>query len=134
MTSLRLRAGVVLLASALSVSLALPAGASAGPGWFWNTPRCDTVYGDGSVTITKTDGAELAPTKNKLQAVTYAKVAALQEPNTLIAIGRQSIQRSSDAGCSWQQIDKSPDDLYAYDVAPGPGDSAYIYGVNDQPI
>ncbi|WP_344216347.1 hypothetical protein [Kribbella sancticallisti] len=133
MTSPRLRIGIALLASALTATLASPAGA-AGPGWFWNPPQCDTVYGDGSVTITKSDGAELAPTKGELQPVTYAKVAALDEPNTLIAIGRQSIQRSSDAGCSWQQIDKSPDDLATYDVVPGAGDSAYIYSVNDQPI
>ncbi|TCO34420.1 hypothetical protein EV652_102486 [Kribbella steppae] len=106
----------------------------ANPGWFWNRPHCDTVYGDGSVTITETDGATLAPTTEKLQAVTYAKVAALEEPNTLITIGRQSIQRSSDAGCSWQLLDKAPDDLSAYDVQPGPGDTAYIYSVNDQPI
>jgi hypothetical protein len=119
----------------LAVSLiATPAVAAGEPGWFWNPPQCDTVYGDGSVTITSSDGAELAPTKGKLQPVTYAKVAALQEPNTLIAIGRQSIQRSSDAGCSWQQLDKSPDDLATYDVTPGPGDTAYVHSVNDQPI
>ena len=119
----------------LAVSLiATPAAAAGGPGWFWNPPQCDTVYGDGSVTITKSDGAELAPTKGKLQPVTYAKVAALPEPNTLIAIGRQSIQRSSDAGCSWQQLDKAPDDLATYDVTPGPGDTAYVHSVNDQPI
>jgi hypothetical protein len=133
MTSRRLRAGVLLLASTLTAPLASPAQA-AGPGWFWNRPQCDTVYGDGSVTITTSDGAELAPTKGQLRPVTYAKVAALEEPNTLISIGRTSIQRSVDAGCSWQQIDKAPDDLYAYDVEPGPGDTAYLYGVNDQPI
>jgi hypothetical protein len=134
MTPNRLRAGAALLAATLSASFALPANASSDPGWFWNPPHCDTVYGDGSVTITRSDGAELAPTKEKLQPVTYAKVAALEEPNTLIAIGRQSIQRSSDAGCSWQQLDKSPDDLATYDVAPGPADTAYVYSVNDQPI
>jgi len=139
MTSHRLRAGVALLASALTITLASPAvasqaSASGEPGWFWNTPQCDTVYGDGSVTITYSDGADLAPTKGQLRPVTYAKVATLEAPNTLIAIGRQSIQRSSDAGCSWQQLDKSPDDLATYDVAPGPGDTAYIYSVNDQPI
>ncbi|WP_132193397.1 MULTISPECIES: hypothetical protein [Kribbella] len=136
MTSHRVRAGVALLASALSVTLASPAdaGTLGEPGWFWNTPQCDTVYGDGSVTITYSDGADLAPTKEQLRPVTYAKVATLEEPNTLIAIGRQSIQRSSDAGCSWQQLDKSPDDLATYDVAAGPGETAYIYSVNDQPI
>ncbi|MFI5697283.1 hypothetical protein ACIA58_35830 [Kribbella sp. NPDC051586] len=124
------------LGSALTVLLALvPSQAgTADPGWFWNAPHCDTVYGDGSVTITESDGETLAPTTGKLRPVTYAKVAALQEPNTLITIGKQSIQRSSDAGCSWQLLDKAPDDLSTYDVQPGPGDSAYIYSVNDQPI
>lgn len=130
MTSLRLCAGVVVLTSVF----ALPAAAASEPGWFWNPPHCDTVYGDGSVTITRSDGAELAPTTEKLRPVTYAKVAALQEPNVLIAIGRQSIQRSHDAGCSWQQLDKAPDDLATYDVAPGPADTAYVYSVNDPPI
>jgi hypothetical protein len=128
------RVGAALLVAALSLTFAVPAQAGFGPGWFWNIPHCDTVYGDGSVTITTSDGAVLAPTKSQLRPVTYGKVAALQQPNTLIAIGKQSIQRSSDAGCSWQQIDKSPDDLYAYSVAPGAGDAAYLYGVNDQPI
>jgi photosystem II stability/assembly factor-like uncharacterized protein len=121
------------LGSALTVLLALVP-SQADPGWFWNAPHCDTVYGDGSVTITESDGAILAPTTGKLRAVTYAKVAALEEPNTLITIGKQSIQRSSDAGCSWQLLDKAPDDLSTYDVQPGPRDSAYIYSVNDQPI
>ncbi|HEY3561335.1 MAG TPA: hypothetical protein VGL05_27915 [Kribbella sp.] len=124
------------LASALTILLALlPTYADAAdPGSFWNRPHCGKVYGDGSVTFTETDGQVLAATTGTLQPVTYAKVAALQEPNTLISIGRQSVQRSSDAGCSWQLLDKTPDDLSAYDVQPGPGDSAYIYGVNDQPI
>ncbi|RZU18809.1 sortilin (neurotensin receptor 3) [Kribbella rubisoli] len=121
------------LGTALTVLLALVP-SQADPGWFWNAPHCDTVYGDGSVTITESDGETLAPTTGKLRAVTYAKVAALEEPNTLITIGKQSIQRSSDAGCSWQLLDKAPDDLSTYDVQPGPGDSAYIYSVNDQPI
>ncbi|MGW7686940.1 VPS10 domain-containing protein [Kribbella sp. NPDC054772] len=121
------------LGSALSALLLLVPTAT-GPGWFWNEPHCDTVYGDGSVTITESDGATLAPTTGTLRPVTYAKVATLDEPNTLISIGKQSIQRSNDAGCSWQLLDKSPDDLSTYDVQPGPGDSAYIYSVNDQPI
>lgn len=129
------RAGTVLLAAGLCLTAPAPTTASAGdPSWSWNPPQCDTVYGDGSVTITQSDGAALAPTKGTLQPVTYAKVAALEEPNTLISIGRQAIQRSSDAGCSWQQLDKSPDDLATYDVVPGPGATAYVYSVNDQPI
>jgi hypothetical protein len=121
-----------MFTAALATLLVLPQFAN--PGWFWNRPHCESVYGDGSVTITETDGATLAPTTETLRPVTYAKVAALEEPNTLIAIGRQLIQRSSDAGCSWQLLDKTPDDLSTYDVQPGPGASAYIYSVNDQPI
>ncbi|GAA1588046.1 hypothetical protein GCM10009804_50180 [Kribbella hippodromi] len=131
MTSHRLALG-----SALTVLLALIPGTAgaAGPGWFWNRPHCDTVYGDGSVTITESDGETLAPTTGRLRAVTYAKVAALQAPNTLISIGQREIQRSTDAGCSWQLLDKFTDDLSTYDVQAGPDDSAYIYSVNDQPI
>ena len=131
MTSRRRAFGTT--AAVLLALLPVPAQAET-PGWFWNRPHCDTVYGDGSVTITESDGATLAPTTGKLRAVTYAKVAALQEPNTLVSIGKQTIQRSSDAGCSWQLLDKAPEDLSTYDVEPGPGDTAYIYSVNDQPI
>ncbi|MEV6281797.1 hypothetical protein [Kribbella sp. NPDC051770] len=116
------------------LAAALIASTLTAPGWFWTVPHCDTVYGDGGVTFSVDDGASLAPTKQKLQRVTYAKVATLNEPNVLIAIGRQSIQRSADAGCSWQQIDKSPGDLATYDVTAGPGRTAYVHSVNDQPI
>jgi hypothetical protein len=130
MTSRRfaLATATVALLSVLST----PAVATPDPSW--NRPHCGKVYGDGSVTFTETDGQVLAGTTGTLRAVTYAKVAALHEPNTLIGIGRQTIQRSSDAGCSWQLLDKTPDDLSTYDVQPGPGDSAYVYSVNDQPI
>ncbi|MGW6201065.1 WD40/YVTN/BNR-like repeat-containing protein [Kribbella sp. NPDC055110] len=117
----------------LLAALPTPAGA-APPAPSWNRPHCGKVYGDGSVTFTETDGQVLAGTTGKLLAVTYAKVAALEEPNTLVSIGKQTIQRSSDAGCSWQLLDKTPDDLSTYDVQPGPGGSAYVYSVNDQPI
>lgn len=93
MASLRLRAGTVLLATALGLIFTTPAGASGDPSWSWNPPQCDTVYGDGSVTFTQSDGAELAPSKGTLQPVTYGKVAALEEPNTLISIGRQAEER-----------------------------------------
>ncbi|NIK57140.1 sialidase family protein [Kribbella shirazensis] len=124
------------VATATAALLALfPISANAAtPEPSWNRPHCGKVYGDGSVTFTVTDGEVLAPTTGKLLPITYAKVAALEEPNTLISIGKQAIQRSSDAGCSWQLLGKVPDDLSTYDVQPGPGDSAYIYSVNDQPI
>ncbi|MEU8227883.1 hypothetical protein [Kribbella sp. NPDC048915] len=134
MTSRRPALALVVATALLGLMHAPAHAAEPDPSWNWNRPHCERVYGDGSVTFTETDGAVLAETTNRLRAVTYAKVATLQEPNTLITIGRQTIQRSSDAGCSWQLLDKTPDDLSTYDVQAGPGDSAYIYSVNDQPI
>lgn len=125
----------VLAAATVLLLGVLPAPADAAiPSPSWNRPHCGKVYGDGSVTFTETDGRVLADTTGKLLPVTYAKVATLQEVNTLVSIGKQTIQRSSDAGCSWQLLDKVPDDLSTYDIQPGPGDSAYVYSVNDQPI
>lgn len=134
MISLRFRGGALLLAvtaaGAVNLSTAVPAAAADG----WHRPLCGVVQGDGSVTITRTDGAALAPTTTALTPVAYTKLTALSTPNTLVAISKRSIQRSTDAGCSWQQIGSTELDLAAYDVAAGPAGNAYVYGINDQPI
>lgn len=133
MISSGFRASAFLLAVAAtgvaSLSVATPATAGG-----WHLPRCGVVKGDGSVTITRTDGAVLDPTKTGLTPVTYTKLAALSAPNTLVAISKTSIQRSTDAGCSWHQIAETKQDLAAYDIAAGPRGTAYAYGINDQPI
>lgn len=120
----------VTAAGAVNLSTADPAAAVDG----WHRPQCGVVQGDGSVTITRTDGAFLAPTSTALTPVAYTKLVALSTPNTLVAISKRSIQRSTDAGCSWQQIGSTEQDLAAYDVAAGPDGTAYAYGINDQPI
>lgn len=120
----------VTAAGAVNLSTADPAAAVDG----WHRPLCGVVQGDGSVTITRTDGVFLAPTSTALTPVAYTKLAALSTPNTLVAISKRSIQRSTDAGCSWQQIGSTEQDLAAYDVAAGPDGTAYAYGINDQPI
>ncbi|MFE9690360.1 WD40/YVTN/BNR-like repeat-containing protein [Micromonospora sp. NPDC005806] len=121
----------VTAAGAVNLSSAVPAAAGADP---WHRPQCGVVQGDGSATFTRTDGAVLARTATALTPVAYTKIAALSTPNTLVAISKRAIQRSTDAGCSWQQVGTTDRDLAAYDVAGGPANTAYVYGINDQPI
>ncbi|MEU5941177.1 hypothetical protein ABZ807_18735 [Micromonospora sp. NPDC047548] len=135
MTSPRLRAGALLLAVTTASAVSLSASASAAPAAAgWKHPQCGVVTGDGSATFTRNDGAVLAGTSTALAPVTYPKLIALSTPNTLVAISKTSIQRSTDAGCSWQQIGSTEQDLAAYDLTAGPDGTAYAYGVNDQPI
>ncbi|WP_029138473.1 sialidase family protein [Nakamurella lactea] len=101
----------------------------------WGTPDCATVTGaDGALSFTTDDGATIAPTAGKLTPVAYTHLTALSEPNTLIGFSKGMIQRSTDAGCSWQEIAKLEQNLDAYDVAAGPAGVAYVYGINDQPM
>ncbi|MEV0808511.1 hypothetical protein [Micromonospora sp. NPDC050200] len=134
MISSRLRTGALLVAvtatSAAGLSVAAPAAAADA----WHRPQCGVVEGDGSATITRTDGTLLARTTANLTPVTYTKLTTLSTPNALVAISKKSIQRSTDAGCSWRQIGSTGQDLAAYDVTAGPDGTAYAYGVNDQPI
>ncbi|MFJ8577436.1 WD40/YVTN/BNR-like repeat-containing protein [Micromonospora sp. NPDC093277] len=120
----------VTAAGTVNLAAASPAAAADG----WHHPRCGAVQGDGSVTVTRNDGVVLVPTTTAPTPVAYPKVVALTTPNTLVAISKKSIQRSTDAGCSWQQIVDTAPDLAAYDLAAGPDGVAYVYGVNDQPI
>ncbi|MGS2614823.1 WD40/YVTN/BNR-like repeat-containing protein [Micromonospora sp. LZ34] len=130
----RLKGGALVLAvtaaGAVNLSTAVPAAADDG----WHRPQCGVVQGDGSATFTRSGGAFLSPTTTALTPVAYTKLTALNTPDTLVAISKRSIQRSTDAGCNWQQIATTQLDLAAYDVAAGPDGHAYVYGINDQPI
>jgi hypothetical protein len=114
----------VLAASAVAIA---PASAASTE---WHVPRCGDVVG-APVSFTWSDGAELAKAPHPVP-VTYTHVAALAETNTLLAATSQSILRSTDAGCTWQEL-AAPGFLAQYDVAAA-GDVAYIYGINNQPI
>ncbi|MEU2611208.1 hypothetical protein ABZ570_06415 [Micromonospora sp. NPDC007271] len=120
----------VTAAGAANLATAAPAAAADR----WHRPQCGVVQGDGSVTFTRADGVFLAPTTTPLTPVAYPKLTALSTPNTLVAISKKSIQRSTDAGCSWQPIAATEQNLAAYDLAAGPDGVAYAYGINDQPI
>ncbi|MFE9653433.1 WD40/YVTN/BNR-like repeat-containing protein [Micromonospora sp. NPDC006431] len=120
----------VTAAGAVNLATAAPAAAADG----WHRPQCGVVQGDGSVTFTRNDGGVLARTTTPLTPVAYPRLVALSTPNTLVAISKTAIQRSTDAGCTWQQIADTGLSLAAYYLAAGPDGNAYAYGVNDQPI
>lgn len=120
----------VTAAGAVNLASASPAAAADG----WHRPQCGVVQGDGSVTFTRSDGAFLAPTTTAVSPVAYPRLVALDTPNTLVAVAKRSIQRSTDAGCTWRQIAGTELNLATYDLAAGPGGTAYAYGVNDQPV
>ncbi|MFG2056592.1 hypothetical protein ACGFI9_21470 [Micromonospora sp. NPDC048930] len=119
----------VTVAGAVDLAAAAPAAADG-----WHRPQCGVVQGDGAVTFTRNDGAFLAPTTTPVTPVTYSRLIALSTPNTLVAISKTSIQRSTDAGCGWQRIGSTGLDLAAYDLTAGADGTAYAYGINDQPV
>jgi len=91
-----------LIAVAAIVALDQPAEASPSR---WHAPRCGTVTGDGAVTFTRDDGASLAPTTGQTRPVQYTYgLTALDTPNTLLATVNGTLERSTDAGCTWRPI------------------------------
>ncbi|MEU0153656.1 WD40/YVTN/BNR-like repeat-containing protein [Micromonospora fulviviridis] len=126
--------GVIVLAVTAAGAVNLASASPAAAADAWHRPQCGVVRGDGSVTFTRTDGVVLAPTTTAVTPVAYPRVVALSTPNALVAISKTSIQRSTDAGCSWQQIAVTGLNLAAYDLAAGPAGIAYAYGINDQPV
>ncbi|GGR71586.1 hypothetical protein GCM10010169_14340 [Micromonospora fulviviridis] len=126
--------GVIVLAVTAAGAVNLASASPAAAADAWHRPQCGTVQGDGSVTFTRNDGAFLAPTTTPVSAVAYPRLVALTTPNTLVAISKRSIQRSVDAGCTWQRIAATELDLATYDLAAGPDGTAYAYGINDQPV
>ena len=109
---------------------AVPA-AAAGTAAGWTPPACETVDGDGSFSFTRNDGATLTPTSNPLTPVAYSSLVALARPGHLVGITKKTVQLSQDAGCSWEVVARTEQDLSQYSLAAGPGGVAYAYGVND---
>jgi hypothetical protein len=132
MTKLRRVRALLIPFAVVALSAAeVPAASAADDGW--HVPRCGEVAG-APISFTWSDGTQLAKALHPV-AVTYTHLAALDEPNALVAITSQSILRSTDAGCTWQELARPgyPGFLSQYDVAAS-GDVAYVYGINDQPV
>jgi photosystem II stability/assembly factor-like uncharacterized protein len=117
--------GLLILASTIS-----PADASSTT---WQVPHCGAVSGAvGGVSFTRSDGHQITPTDDTLGAVTYSHVGAFGTPNALVALSKNTIWRSDDAGCTWTAI-ASPKQLAQYDVVAS-DDVAYAYGVHEQEV
>lgn len=119
-------AGIAVLAAGLPAH----AQSSAADGQ-WQAPSCSVVDSNGAFTYTTDRGKSLAPTTSQLQGVSYSHIAALPAANTLVGITKETIWRSTDAGCHWQLLTKAPA-MYQAEVAAGTHDTAYVYGINRQ--
>lgn len=122
----------------LTVSVAAPATAQPGVAAAdsaaeWHRPNCRVVDSNGGLSFTTDEGDTITPTTSPIPPRTYSHVAVLPHPNTLIATSDNAIWRSTDAGCDWTMIGKDPAAFQA-EIAPGLDDTAYVYGVNRQPI
>ena len=63
------------------------------------------MTGDGAVTFTRDGGTSLAPTTGQTRPVQYTYgLTALGIPNTLLATVNGTLERSTDAGCTWHPI------------------------------
>jgi hypothetical protein len=115
--------------TALVAILALCQPADASPSW-WHAPRCGTVTGNGAVTFTRDDGATLAPTTGHTRPVQYTYgLTALDTPNTLLATVNGTLERSTDAGCTWAPIGPLASRFFMR-LAPARGGSAYAWQDN----
>ncbi len=66
-------------------------------------PRCSMITGTGGVTFTRDEGATLTPAAQPMTPIAYTwGLAALDEPDTLMAWHKSDLLISSDAGCSWR--------------------------------
>jgi hypothetical protein len=102
---LRRNAYTIGLATALVVlAAATPASADA-DGSGWTAPECDTVTGDGSVSMSWNRGRTIYPTSETLTPVTYTSgLVAIDRPDTLLAMSNNRLLTSADAGCTWGKV------------------------------
>ncbi|WUI04160.1 hypothetical protein OHR68_20960 [Spirillospora sp. NBC_00431] len=97
-------------------------------GFWWHSPRCETVTGDGSVSFTRDGGRTVAPTTGVLKPVTYVTgLVTLARPNHLLAVDdRGRLSRSRDAGCTWEGFAALPD-RGTWSIIPTLDGSAYLW-------
>ncbi|MGZ5440249.1 MAG: VPS10 domain-containing protein [Thermoanaerobaculia bacterium] len=122
----------VTLLLMVSLSLALPAAARRRavrtPVQF---PPCSMVTGTAAVTFTLNEGRTLAPSAEPLTPTAYTYgLAALDEPDTLMAWHRDDLLISTDAGCSWRVVANIPGADFPPTITPAPGGRAYAWSEN----
>lgn len=102
----------------------------------WIVPSCRRIVGTGAVTYTQDDALTLATPTRRLTGVVYTLgLAALDTPNTLLAVSGRKLLRSTNAGCRWSSLGDIPSssDGYPLYLAPASGGRAYAWadGRND---
>jgi len=90
-------------------------------------PACAEVQGIPAVTFSRDGGQTLAPVAQKLEGVGYTNGLAALDAKRLIAIHKQVLSISTDAGCTWSAIGS-----VAFDdpprIAAAGADRAYVWG------
>lgn len=128
------RMGRRILLSLLVLALALPAvaasrrRASRSPSFY---PQCSMVTGTGGVTFTRDEGRTLAPTAEPMRPIAYTwGVAALDEPDTLLAWHRDDLLLSTDGGCSWRVAAHVEEWDFPPTLTAAKGGRAYVWSEN----
>ncbi|HVG24195.1 MAG TPA: dispase autolysis-inducing protein [Thermoanaerobaculia bacterium] len=123
-----------ILLSLLVLVLALPAAAasrrraSRSPRFY---PLCSMVTGTGAVTFTRDEGQTLAPTAESITPIAYTwGVAALDEPETLLAWHKSDLLISNDGGCSWRVAAHIEGWDFPPTLTPAKGGRAYAWSEN----
>jgi hypothetical protein len=94
-------------------------------------PPCSMITGTAAVTFTRDDGRTLAPSAEPLTPVAYTYgLAALDEPDTLVAWHRDDLLISNDAGCSWRVAANIPGSDFPPTITAAPGGRAYAWSEN----
>ncbi|MFF8378353.1 dispase autolysis-inducing protein [Streptomyces sp. NPDC015661] len=126
------RAGTAVITAAAAITLALPSAATAATAATstgWTAPTCNRVVGDGAVTFTTDGGASLAGTTGTLKPVSYTHgLVALGAADTLLATRNSELQRSTDAGCSWNHVATLGADTTK--LTAGSGSRAFVWEPN----
>lgn len=94
-------------------------------------PPCSMITGSAAVTFTRNEGSSLAPSAGPLEPVAYTYgLAALDEPDTLVAWHRDDLLISTDAGCSWRVVATIPGADFPPTITAAPGGRAYAWSEN----
>jgi len=89
------------------------------------------ITGTAAVTFTLDGGRTLAPSAEPLTPIAYTYgLAALEEPETLMAWHRDDLLISNDAGCSWRVVANVPGADFPPAITAAPGGRAYAWSEN----
>jgi hypothetical protein len=96
-------------------------------------PACSTVLGTPAVTFSVDGGRSVAPTMERLNGVGYTYgLVTLDIPDRLLAVHKNTLISSSDAGCSWSAIAEFSSAVYSPPVLEATsGGRAYGWSPNN---